>query len=811
VDRTVPALVLTFALGIAAAHSATAAMAIGLALTCVIALALPWTGSAVRARLPSPFQKRIPWVLVIVAACLGWLRALPLPLDRQGALSSILGEQPLPIILEGAVVNAPDSPEPTREGDPAPWSRIGVRADAVLGAGALHPVVGSALVLADDPPLRLHPGDHVRVVGVARRMRDSGNRGVIEYPDGREGPIVLVVAEGPGSVTVMARAPPFDLAVLAFRLRAAMLEALRSGFSPPQRGVLEAILLGRKDSMHPDRIAEFRLSGTWHVMVVSGLHIALAGGAAAWIAARLGAGLRGRAVAALAVAGTYAVVTGLGAPAFRALVALSLALLAPLARRRVDPLHALAVGVGWLLWEEPRLLFMPGFQLTVAAVLGLLRLAPGVGSVLFARRRFLARFPMTRPRGLRLVAGNALEAGLPSALAAWAATAPITVHHFGVLSLMGPVANLLVVPQALALLVVSPFLVLFALCGELPAAMANGIVGVQASLLEVSVSYCAAIPGAWMPVPPSGVVPVGLCAGILTTLGVVGVRSRLSLGLLVTAPLVFAIAPVAAPPDRPSALVLDAGHGLCVLLRSGPTKILVDIGGRVPEVTARSLLPALRAEGAFPLDLVVISHEDSDHAGGLPELLALLPVRAVAVPEGLGRSRTGRLALDAADRAGVPVMRMAAGMRINLEGCVLDFLQPSRGTADAGTANDGSLVLRWRAPGLDVLLPGDLEDPGLRHLLDAKCDLRADLLLLPHHGSSRVRLTPLLAAATRARVLVAADGASTGAFDTLPVPGPPVYLRTSRDGSVLVEGHHGEPPPGVERPPPRIRIRGEDR
>ncbi|HEU4395002.1 MAG TPA: ComEC/Rec2 family competence protein, partial [Planctomycetota bacterium] len=563
-----------------------------------------------------------------------------------------------------------------------------------------------------------------------------------------------------------------------------LLAAVDRAFEGRGRALHAALLAGDPSRMDPETVDAWRRTGTWHVLVVSGYHVALAATAAAWILGRLGAGPRTVSLGTAGAAVAYAAATGLGVPAQRAIVAVALVVLAPLFRRRADPFHSLCVAAGLLLAARPSAVGEPGFQLSFGAVLGLLRVAPAIGGLLFARRRFLRRFPVpAADRSLRRRLGDFLEAGLPASLAAWAATAPVLAHHFGTFAPVTAPANLLLVPLAsLALGLGAPLLAIGLVAPGLSAPAGDAV----AAVLDGLARSLERLPGAWYAIPPPP-------AALLWTQGaaLAAAAARPSGGTLFAAAAALAAlgaVPSALPPrpDAPSLLVLDAGHGLSVLADAGTARLLGDAGGRGPRVTDLAVLPALRARGALALDALVLSHEDLDHLSSARAVIETARVGVLVVAEGFGRSADASAVLDAAGREGVPVIRVAAGDRLLWPGLEARVLHPPRGGGPPLTDNGGSLVVLVRMDGLAALLPGDLEGPPLDALVRSAGDLRAGVLLLPHHGSPSAGDLAALAAATGATIVVASSGPSTRRVDRVPSPCAPRFLATDAEGAVLI-------------------------
>ena len=189
----------------------------------------------------------------------------------------------------------------------------------------------------------------------------------------------------------------------------------------------------------------------------------------------------------------------------------------------------------------------------------------------------------------------------------------------------------------------------------------------------------------------------------------------------------FALPPAAPPSGEAWLSALDVGQGLAVVVRTATRTLLYDAGpGYGPEADSggRIVLPLLRGAGIGSLDLLVATHEDSDHLGGALTVLETLEVGALAS----SLPRTHPL------NSLVPgYSRCVAGRRWEWDGVRFEFLHPPHGWEGA-RRNNQSCVLRVEAGGAAALLTGDIERAAEQALVKAG-GLRADVLLTPHHGS----------------------------------------------------------------------------
>lgn len=208
--------------------------------------------------------------------------------------------------------------------------------------------------------------------------------------------------------------------------------------------------------------------------------------------------------------------------------------------------------------------------------------------------------------------------------------------------------------------------------------------------------------------------------------------------------------PAPAPaPGEAWVTTLDVGQGLAVLVRTAHRALLYDTGpafGAEADSGERIIAPFLRAAGIARLDALVLTHNDTDHTGGALTLLEGMEVERVfsSLPQG-----HPLLALAHSPR------RCLRGMAWEWEGVRFEMLHPAPGLA-ARRRNDESCVLRVSAGGASVLLTGDIEKAAEAELLRSSA-LRADALLVPHHGS-RTSSSAEFLAAVRPRIAVAAAG-----------------------------------------------------
>ena len=531
-------------------------------------------------------------------------------------------------------------------------------------------------------------------------------------------------------------------------------------------GLLAALAVGDQGAIDRADWDVFRITGVAHLVSISGLHVTLFAWLAAAVVGRLWR-LSGRLMLLLPapvaarwggvlLAAAYAVLAGWGVPAQRTVLMIAVvALLRSSARHWPGPLVLLAAA--WAVAViDPWALLQPGFWLSFVAV-GLLMLSDPL------------RSDARAATGWRAGAAQALREGLRTQAVATVGLAPLTLLFFQQVSIVGFVANLVAIP------VVTLLLMPMSLAGVLwpplwtPAAA-------LADALRAGLAWLSALPLAQWTVPaaPGWAGLLGVAGGTLLILPLPW-RLRL-LGLPLLLPLLVPAVPRPAP-GAFELLALDVGQGTAVLVRTHRHLLVYDAGpqyGPDSDAGQRVLLPLLRARGERRVDLLMLSHRDSDHVGGAAALLQGMPVTAIS----------SSLADEHPLRAqGVPHRPCRAGERWQWDGVDFELLHPDGEAALPGSKpNALSCVLRVSAAQGTALLTGDIERAQESALVQRYGQaLRAEVLLVPHHGSrtssSAVFLT---AVAPRVALVQAAYRSRFGH------PAPEVVARYEARGIELV-------------------------
>lgn len=532
---------------------------------------------------------------------------------------------------------------------------------------------------------------------------------------------------------------------------------LGSALSDVPRGqLIRALVLGVRDGISSDEREVMFLTGTAHLLAISGLHIGLAAGGVhtlvlfAWRrTGRFQVWFTAPAVAAFAAAFAafaYALLSGFGIPAQRALIMLCVWLAGTLVRARLQPAELLSLTAVAVLLYDPAAVVDAGFWLSFGAVGALTIALQGTG-------------------------GSPAVSLIRAQYAATVGLAPLTLMWFGAIPVLGWLANLVAVPLVGVLVVPA------ALCGTLLSVGLPTLGALPLQLAGHALDWLWLLLG-WLAEPrfliesATAINPVSLGLGALgSLLMLTRLPGRWAASLLWLPALAgsYIVPDSRVPPGEFEVTVFDVGQGLAVGVRTAARVLLYDTGpgGRHWSVAYGTVIPAMSTAGVRHIDLLMVSHPDQDHAGGTGAV-----VRALRPRRRLGDAGTY------AAGTGAPFAPCVKGQRWTWDGVKFEVLYP--GAGEGGSRNDRSCVLKVTGEQATLLLPGDIEGLAEERLLTRGTKLHADILVAPHHGS-RSSSSHGFVTAVRPKVVIF----SAGWMNRFGQPHAPVVRRFGRMGASL--------------------------
>jgi competence protein ComEC len=579
---------------------------------------------------------------------------------------------------------------------------------------------------------------------------------------------------------------------------------LGEGMPPREAALARGFVLGDDDELDHGTKEDFIRAGLSHLTAVSGENVTLLALLAMPILAMFGVPLRERLLWTIGLIAVYVPLAGSGPSIQRAGVMGAIGLLATLQGRRTSRLYALALAAVVTLAIDPSVAGNVGWQLSFAAVLGILLLASPIREWLLTR---LGRSPRRR----------ALAEGIAVTVAATLATAPLIAYVFEEISLTSLLANVLALPAVAPAMWLGMVSAALAQIPGIPLAPLNGLDALLLAYIAQVAAWCGRPTWAVLQVHIDLLTMLATYAAMAASLVVAKAATRarrlraaratatavrpkgrprrrgwlvgvaLGVGLAGIAVAVFVAfrsrvsgAPVGMVPGL-RIEVLDVGQGDAILLqpRSAPA-VLVDGGPPGDKLVAK-----LHDEGVDRLGAAIVTHDQSDHAAGIAEALGQVPIARLVY----GRLDREYLA-NARDDGAVPD-QVAAGTTLRSGSLRLEVLWPPPDRlveAPPDTdPNELALVIRARWHDFTMLLTADAEaestplEPG-----------PIDVLKVAHHGSDDAGLGSLLER-IHPRLAVISVGADNsyghptpGTLATLAAHHVPT-LRTDLDGTVEID------------------------
>lgn len=502
-----------------------------------------------------------------------------------------------------------------------------------------------------------------------------------------------------------------------------------AGVTPDAKTLVAGLAIGEIAELSEELEEKMRIVSLTHLVAVSGSNCAIVVGMVYLVAVGLRFGRTGRTVISLTALLLYVLLIGPDPSVLRAgVMAASVTLMIALGRR-TWALNALALATLVLLIADPWLAVEFGFGLSVLATAGILLLAPAIAE------RLGNRMPMLLALGLSVTISAQLfclpllmqlQPGLPTYsvianLLAGPMVAPVTV--LGMIALLvTPIApwlaGLISFLASLGTWVIEMVAIIFA---DLPVAYFPWATGFPATVLSTLLILAV---GAWLRAGPVQLRQLGVGAVVVIAVTTISV------------PAASEILPKSWPLKQWQVVACDVGQGDALVIQSRGRTALIDVGA--DEDLIDKCLSALLIRR---IDLLVLTHFDFDHVGGLAGAIKGREV-ATAIISGFPDDRPATaISLERLDEAGVSVVIANPSISGVLGDYSWKILGPSKEATEAKDSNDASVVMVFLGPELDLLLLGDLGESGQQRIATAAKKILVSstkplILKVSHHGSN---------------------------------------------------------------------------
>lgn len=548
---------------------------------------------------------------------------------------------------------------------------------------------------------------------------------------------------------------------------------LRDSLPKETAGVLADMIFGEKILLDDETRRNFQAGQLSHALCISGMHISCLGLGIYIFLQKLRLPVPAAAAAASSVMTFYCAMIGNPSSAVRALIMFAVMMGARISRRSYDLVSALSLAGILLLLTSPGSIFLPGFQLSFAAVIGI--------GVVYPLARTVCRFECREKRGKHRLPEyfrKKLPDAVLSYLSVLSVTLPLTAYYFYEISLLGLLCNLLVVPLI-------EYILIFGVAGSLSFLISSFLArivlfpcSVVLSAVDFFLSGLRKIPGVFVVCGQPDLSRIVLYYVVLSAALILLERreknrrnpdKKKKSAFTKAAPALAAVMIATAlfllfsrKEADFSLTMLDVGQGDCLVIREGQGGTFLMDGGSsdVKHVGKYRILPYLKSQRITRVDGIFLSHDDGDHINGAEELLALerdrmaeIHVGAVYMPDwmkedgkkddaqsGSGTGTKERKSSESSVRRikelcremRIPVRYLHAGMQIQSGKLNFRVLHPFSGRGFR-EGNEGSMVLLMNRGGFRTLFTGDLEGQGESELLPYLGDV--DCLKVAHHGS----------------------------------------------------------------------------
>lgn len=732
--------------------------------------------------------------------------------------------------VEGILLKAPSTLFSQTEGKTRTRLQVSATGIYLPASGpTMVPVTGLVqLLLQDQAPRELRPGDRFIARARLSRVYPVSTPGVFNYREhlARQGiwltgqiasRLQIIPVTDQDETTLSGRIQ--RIRYLPERIRYQISLFLADHLDSRSGGLYKAILIGDRGGLDPEMLENFTAAGCVHILAISGMHMGLLAVITTtlliWLFKHsdrliLQTSIHKLAFAlALAPLTGYALIAGFNIPVVRALLMVIALAGSLLWNRHQSPLANLSLAALVILIWQPTSIFTVSFQLSFAAVIAIGLVLPLITRQLNDKWKAgsLDSIPVVRwfhQAGFWCLAATAVS------IAAVIGCGPLLLYYFNRISLLSPLANLVVEPlvcfislflglAAIPLIPFQPGLAAILLkAGSQGLLAANSVCGYFSSLPLAQL---------WLPSPaiPAIIIYYLALGGIIYSLTTRLNRHRRKL-FLTTAGLSLLLAitePVASrPADKANVTFLDVGQGSSTLLQAqSGNAILIDGGGPSSEnfnVGSRIIAPFLWSRRIKRLDAVIATHPHTDHFNGLQPIIERFRPGILWVNGQTPDDPAYAQLLACARQNGTRIRVAIPGETMWQEDdaqlqCLVNKNADSPLTGKrhqpALSTNDLSLILQFTANGKSFLFPGDSGPAIERDITRAVSKTAVDVLLAPHHGS-RISNSPQFIGQLAPAYLVV----SAGRFNNFGVPDPNLkalsrqagfrYLATGENGTI---------------------------
>lgn len=695
--------------------------------------------------------------------CLGAIRLTSYSQLQSNDINNLIADEPKLATIRGSVITEPyisryPDWEFARFKPSDPTSSFYLEVNEVEGVTGWTPVTGTVRVQVGEPVLDLQPGDNIQTYCWLDRLGSPTNPGQFDFAAylARRNIFVGVYIESRGGIELLRSATTGAFARFRTQIREAATSALVGDLPQGEtnRELLQALLLGYRRDIDSDTYRAFRRTGLLHFISLSGMHLGILFGIIWWLCKTAGFLKPARALICAVAVAVFLLIVPPRAPTVRAAIICWVFCASVIFRRYPNPVNTLSIAAIILLLIRPTQLFEAGWQLSFASVLGLLLFTERLHFFLYEKitgLRWRRGSPKTIAVSYRMSSrpGPYLLRLFSAGLAAWIGGAGILLYHFYTINPLVSIWTILVFPLVSAILILGFLkILLFFLLPSL-----SWILGVAAMFLSDALVWIVKLIEhldiSQILVGHVSLVPVVLYYSFVMFAGYTYFRrpmiKRAICALMICSIIIYfgTLKWQRTHRDNLVLTCLDVGHGQAILARlPGKANVLFDAGSLyVNDIGTKIVSPYLDYIGIRNIVAIIISHNDTDHINGIPEVVENCYVEDIYANNAFFDINdvwgTAKFLNDCLVEKGRRIKRIKK--ELNLGGSTqIKILWPNERNShyEELSDNDRSLVSLIEFGDVRILLCSDIEEFAQKELLELFPALEADIVVVPHHGST---------------------------------------------------------------------------
>ncbi len=512
----------------------------------------------------------------------------------------------------------------------------------------------------------------------------------------------------------------------AFRLRENLTSFYESCLPPNLSSLMVGIALGIKDNIPAETMKAVKNGGVAHVLAVSGLHTGIIYAALEMVFSRLGlSNILSFIIGSTAII-FYSFMAGLSPSVIRAAIMIIVFMLAKVVGRKNDPINTLCLSATFLLFVNPLTLFSISFQLSYAAVLGIMLFFDPLKLILEKLPGYLR---------------DSITVMVSAQLTVW----PFLAYYFNSISLIGFITNILVIPLVSIILISGLISGVIGLLFTFMGSLFMTVPGFLLKIVEKIILVSSQLPFSTIIVPAIPPISIVLYFMFLVLMfdfapsfGKIELRHKRFCAVIL---MFLALIPVIMPLKVLEVTFIDVGQGDSILIQTKSKKVVLIDGGGTPvyyngdfDTGEDIIMPLLYSKGINKIDVLVFTHFDDDHAKGLLSILNSMKVKSIVygVPEDCAIFKE---MIKIAQQKQIKTIQVGRGDQFIIDDAIFDVINPVKNEKTNYSSNNGSVVLKMNYKGISFLFTGDLEYEGEQSLISSEIDISSDVLKIGHHGS----------------------------------------------------------------------------